>query len=207
MNLNLIEKLATQPELKTIDSDQLFIINGISWEIYESLLQSIGDDFPGLRITYLDGTLELMSPSRRYEVDKKAIASLVEAYLQETRTRYYPLGSTTFRKQAKAGGIEPDECYCINSAKPIPDIAIEVVVTSGGINSLEVYKGLEVPEVWFWQNHRFSLYHLRGEQYEPISKSELLPGLDFDLLANYVRQPELLDAVWEFREIIRRQME
>jgi hypothetical protein len=29
----------------------------------------------------------------------------------------------------------------------VPDIAIEVVWTSGGIDKLEVYRGLDVPEV------------------------------------------------------------
>ncbi len=29
---------------------------------------------------------------------------------------------------------------------------IEVVVSSGGINKLEAYKRLQIPEVWFWMN-------------------------------------------------------
>lgn len=202
MNPNLLEQTANQLELQTDDSEQRFIINGVSWQQYEALLQIFGDDFPGMRMTYLYGTLELMSPSRRHEFNKTVIGSLVEAYLQETRRRYYPLGSTTFRREAKARGAEPDECYCLDSEKSVPDIAIEVVLTSGGIDKLEVYKGLEVPEVWFWDN-RFSLYRLREQEYEAISCSEFLPELEFDLLASCVMQPEPLDAVLEFRDKIR----
>ena len=47
--------------------------------------------------------------------------------------------------------------------KNVPDLVIEVVVTSGGINKLEVYRRLQVPEVWFWENEEFSVYHLRSE--------------------------------------------
>lgn len=202
LHFDLLEKLIAQP----VSSDEIerrFLISGVSWQQYEALLEDMSDDFSGLRVTYLEGTLEIMAPSRKHEFNKSVIGSLLEAYFQETRTRYCPLGSTTFRKQAKARGAEPDECYCVGSEKEFPDIAIEVVKTNGGINKLDVYKGLEVPEVWFWQNDRFSVYRLRGESYELLDRSEFLPNLDLNLLATYVLQAEPLDAVLEFRESVR----
>lgn len=45
---------------------------------------------------------------------------------------------------------------------------------------LDVYQGLSIAEVWFWEN-QLSLYHLRGERYEQINRSEFLPNLDIDL--------------------------
>lgn len=207
MTPNLASKSANQSESQLNYSGQKFILNGVSWQKYEALLELLGDDFPGLHLTYLEGTLELMSPSRKHEFTKKIIARLLEAYLEEARIRHYPLGSTTFRRQEKARGIEPDECYCIGSNKEFPDLAIEVVVTSGGIDSLEVYRGLKVSEVWFWENNQFSLYRLRGDVYEKITSSEVLPELDINLLASYVNSAEPLDAVLEFRERIRQQLQ
>jgi Uma2 family endonuclease len=201
MHLELLEKLIVQSD--TPETERCFTMTGVSWEQYEALLDDIGDDFPGLHITYLEGTLEIMSPSRRHELNKTNIGLLLEAYFQETRTRFYGLGSTTFRKKAKARGAEPDECYCIEAEKEFPDIAIEVVKTSGGINKLEVYQGLEVPEVWFWKNDRFSVYRLRDSQYEQAIRSECLPNLDLDLLASFVVQSKPSDAVLDFREAIR----
>ncbi|MFN7523109.1 MAG: Uma2 family endonuclease, partial [Aphanizomenon sp.] len=110
---------------------------------------------------------------------------------------------TTFRKQAKGGGVEPDESYCIGTEKEVPDLAIEVVVTSGGIDKLEVYKRLAVAEVWFFQNNQFAVYHLRDESYELVAKSELLPNLDLSILAKYVVADDPLDAALEFREKIK----
>jgi Uma2 family endonuclease len=88
-------------------------------------------------------------------------------------------------------------------------LAIEVVITSGGINRLELYRRLGVREVWFWQNNNFSIYHL-GEEipsqfvstfgYEQITYSELLPDLDINLLAECVRNPNPLAAAKEFRQ-------
>jgi hypothetical protein len=68
-----------------------------------------------------------------------------------------------------------------------------------------IYQGLGVPEVWFWQNHQFSLYFLRGDKYEKIFKSEFLPDLDLTLLASLLLSGEKpKDLISKFRENIRR---
>lgn len=177
-------------------------ISGVSWEQYEALVDELGDSLR-YRVTYLDGILELMSPSRRHERNKTNIGSLLEDYLKEKRIRYFPLGSTTFRKQEKRGGTEPDESYCIGTDKEFPDLAIEVVVTSSGINKLEVYKRLSVREVWFFKNNRFEIYYLRGETYEQIAQSEVLPDLDLAMLSQYAIASDPLEAALEFREKVR----
>ncbi|MDD1414367.1 Uma2 family endonuclease [Dolichospermum sp. ST_con] len=201
--LNQWEELTSQSILQNVDSDQILLMNGIGWNIYETILKRF-ENTSHYRFKYLEGTLEIMSPSRRHEFEKKIIALLLETYFIETDIDFYPLGSTTFRKEASARGIEPDECYCFNSEKSVPDLAIEVVVTSGGINDLLIYQGLGVPEVWFWQNYQFSLYHLRGDQYEKISKSVFLPDLDLDLLASLILSGEKpKDLISKFRESIR----
>jgi len=84
-----------------------------------------------------------------------------------------------------------------------------VIVTSGGINKLEVYRRLNIKEVWLWQNQRFSLYYLREETpvnfietcgYESIDRSVILPDLDLEMLAEYVQYANSLRAAKEFRQ-------
>jgi Uma2 family endonuclease len=188
--------------LQAKDPEERQTITGVNWESYEALLNDLGDSLQ-YRVTYLDGVIELVSPSRRHENRKTVIGSLLEDYLKDKRIRYFPLGSTTFRKEAKRGGVEPDESYCIGTEKEVPDIAIEVIVTSGGIDKLEVYKRLGVREVWFFQNNQFAIYHLRGENYESVAKSELLPNLDLTILAQYAVADDPLDAAIAFRAKIR----
>jgi len=60
------------------------------------ILATLGDDFPALRLSYLAGTLEIMTTSRLHEELKKMIGMLMEAYLQESRTRFHAIGSATF---------------------------------------------------------------------------------------------------------------
>ena len=186
-----------------LEREERFITNEVSWQQYETLLSKLEDNCY-YRVTYLDGVLEILSPSRRHEGTKKRIATLLEVYFEETDTEYFPLGSTTLRKQERRGGTEPDESYCIGTEKEFPDLAVEVVFTSGGVDKLAVYQSLGVAEVWFWEKSRFSLHRLRGDKYEPIIKSELLPDLDLALLAEYVQHHNPLSAVKEFRQQIRR---
>uniref|UniRef100_A0A832M2Q7 Uma2 family endonuclease n=1 Tax=Oscillatoriales cyanobacterium SpSt-402 TaxID=2282168 RepID=A0A832M2Q7_9CYAN len=202
----LIKEMAEALHLQAIDPEERFMTSGVSWQQYEALLNRLGDSF-WYRVTYLEDELEITAPSRKHELGKDNIGRLLSAYFEETRTRFYGLGSTTFRQEFKQRGAEPDASYCIGTNKEFPDLAIEVVETSGGIDKLEVYKGLGVLEVWFWQRQQFSVYRLRGEQYEAIATSELLPQLDLKLLAAYVEHPEPLDAVLEFREKVREQIQ
>lgn len=203
MTLITIEDFTKELELVADDPEKRLIITGVSWQQYEALLAKLGDS-PCYGVTYLEGVLEIMSPSRRHEYNKKNIGRLLEAYFEETRTKFWGLGSTTFRLQEARGGTEPDECYCLETNKELPDLAIEVVLTSGGIDKLTVYKRLGIKEVWFWQNDKFEIYCLRGKEYEKINQSQLLPQLNLTLLAEYVIKSDPLEAVLEFREKIRR---
>lgn len=184
------------------DPEERQIISGVNWESYENLLNQLGDNLQ-YRVTYLDGVLEFVSPSRKHERNKTNIGSLLEAYCQEKRIRYFPLGSTTLRQSEKGGGTEPDESYCIGIEKEFPDIAIEVVVTSGGLDKLEVYKRLGVREVWFFKSHQFEVYCLRDNSYEKVAKSEIFPNLDLTMLAQYVVANDPLEAVLEWRGRVR----
>ena len=198
----MISNVIAEPTSET-SAEQRVVLYGVTWQQYESFLSTLGDDFPNLRLSYLEGTLEIMATSNEHEEIKSIIRMLMEAYFQETRTRFHCIGSATFRKEAKQRGLEPDECYCLGGKKEIPDIAIEVVLTSGNIDKLEIYKGLGVQEVWVWKNNQFSLYYLHEEKYEEINRSTLLPNLDFSLLAGYIKPNEQYDAVMEYREVIR----
>ena len=191
-----------QLKLDIEDPEERFITSGVSWQVYESILNSLGDS-SSYRLAYLSGTLEIMSPSRSHEVDKENIGRLLEVYLEENRIPFWGLGSMTIRKEEQKAGKEPDKCYCIGTDKEIPDLAIEVIYTSGGVDVLEVYQRLGVKEVWFWQNKQFTIYCLQGDGYEEVSQSQLLSNLDLVLLSQYVTIGEPLEAIIEWRKKVR----
>jgi len=117
-----------------------------------------------------------------------------------TEIDFWGLGSTTLRKQEKEAGKEPDECFCLFTEKEFPDLAIEIILTSGSLKVLEVYKRLGTQEVWFWQDNQLKIYSLQENgEYILIPKSALLPDLNLELLAEYVNHPNPRLAVKEFR--------
>ena len=101
---------------------------------------------------------------------------------------------------------EADESYELGQDRERPDLALEVVITSGGIDKLTAYKRLNIPEVWFWEDDNLSLYRLRNKgdlSYQPITCSECLPGLDLALLKRCINLPNHVQAVKEFRRAIQ----
>ncbi|MDJ0583210.1 Uma2 family endonuclease [Crocosphaera sp.] len=188
-------------QLETRDHEEKFITSGVTWQAYESLLTSLGNS-SSYRVAYLLETLEIMSPSRSHELDKKAIARLLEIYLEEQRISFWGLGSTTLKSKNKQAGKEPDECYCIGIDKDIPDLAIELIYTSGSVDTLEIYRRLGVKEVWFWQNKKLIIYCLENDSYQVQTNSQLLPNLDLNLMAQYVTINDPLEAITGWRKQI-----
>jgi Uma2 family endonuclease len=181
--------------------EEKITLYGVTWEQYDTLVSMFIDRFPGLRMTYLEGTLEIMGTSSEHERLKKIIARLLEMYAVEKRITLNGYGNTTFRKEAKQRGLEPDECYCLEELREVPDIAIEIAITSGGIDKLSVYQGLGVSEVWFWQDNQFNLYRLEKE-YKKIDRSEFLPDLDLVLLSQFVNYRNQTEAVIAYRDAL-----
>jgi Uma2 family endonuclease len=202
-----IENLITS-ELMTIENDTLFSINNVSWSQYETLLNKLNDS-AAFRIKYLEGILTIMSPSINHEMIKKRIGDLLAIYFMEKNINYYPTGSTTFRKEEKRGGLEPDESYCFDKLKDYPDLAIEIIFTSGSIDSLKIYQKLSVKELWFWENEQLYIYHLSLDNpqelsqtsgYKLIKSSQLLPKLNIERFIKYVKNSNPLTAAKEFRQ-------
>jgi Uma2 family endonuclease len=181
-------------------------LSGVTWEQYETLITTVGDR-PRLRLSYLDGDLEIMTISPEHEMLKKMIARLLEIYALEADIPLYSYGSATFRRRAAAKGLEADESYCLNHRKDMPDFAIEVVLTSGTVDKMKIYQGLGVLEVWVWQAEQIIVQRLRadGSGYDEFPSSALLPNLDIPLLAAHILPEDEPQALRAFRNLIRQQ--
>lgn len=184
--------------------DQRVILHGVSWRQYEEILAVRGErSVP--RLTYLEGDLELMSPSIHHEMLKTLIGRLLEAWADEIGIDINGYGSWTITSRRKKRGAEPDECYIVGEEeKPVPDFAIEVIWTSGGLDKLEVYRRLGVPEVWVWQDDALAVFALRAEKYEKAARSRFLPQVDPSVLLQFLGHKNQSRAVRELRALLRR---
>lgn len=136
---------------------------------------------------------------------KSKIGCLVEAWCLERGVEFSPYGSWTLEKKEVERGVEADECYVFGEVlePERPDLAIEVVWTSGGLNKLEIYRKLGVREVWFWRRGRLTAHRLRDEAYEDITECAVLPGIDLAQLASYLDRPTASQAIREYRAALQ----
>ncbi len=197
-------ELPTPPDPGSID--HFVYLRGVSFREYEALLEMRGGSSVP-RVTYLEGVLELMSPSRYHENDKKRFARLLEAWAEERGVEIEGVGSWTLKSSQEERGVEPDECYTVGRV-PVddddrPDLAVEVVWTSGGIDKLEIYRRLGVREVWFYERGTLRFFALRGDRYEALLGSELLPGVDPELFIRCMAEPTQAAAVRALRAALR----
>lgn len=190
-------------EKPTTSEMSYVLLYNVSWEQLEQLDVALAGT--SARLTYLDSILEIMSPlSDDHEDNKKTLAMLLEVYMRAKNIRFYGRGSATIGKKEDKTRREPDDSYNLGTKKPIPDLILEITVTSGGINKLEIYQRLRIPEVWFWEDGLLSVYCLQGDSYIKVTRSTLLPDLNLDLLAKYARMADQYDTVTEYSQIISR---
>ncbi|MCT7950425.1 Uma2 family endonuclease [Ancylothrix sp. C2] len=196
MTAQIIEKIIPQKE-------QRFVLPGYhSWEEFEAI-EALMKNEPGLRITYLDGCVEFMTLGEQHELIKTIICFYLQLYFFEKQIEYIPVGSATRRSKERGSSFEPDDSYYIGGKKEHPDLAIEVVITSGEVEKLEKYKRFKIQEVWFWEDNQLSIYRLREDIYEKVSGSGFLPDLDIDLFVRCLLIPSRLEGTTEFLKGIR----
>ena len=171
-------------------TDQRSTHKGISWEQFKLIERGFSES-PGVKLFYYKGELEILAVSPEHEIFGRVIGMLIQTFFLELEVEFTPTGSMTQEKTGEASA-QADESYCIGDLKPIPDLSIEIIFTSGSTKKLSRYQALQVPEVWFWEDGLFSLYHLRANGYERVYQSELpyLKDLDLGLLTQCVLKAE-----------------
>jgi len=194
------------------------LLYGVEWSTYEKLRADVGNR--GLRMTYDQGELEIMSPSRDHEHVKKLIGRMIEAMTEELGIPISSGGSTTMKSELKKKGLEPDECYYIANEErmrgkdtfdvlidPPPDLAVEVDVTSSSIDRMPLYAALGVPEVWRYDGTSLQVELLQtGGEYARQTQSGAFPFLPIEEFQRFLeRRNETDETSWirSFRSWVR----
>ncbi|MEH2238725.1 Uma2 family endonuclease [Nostoc sp.] len=185
--------------------EKLVTLKDVSWEQFKGIEAQLQDN-RNVRLSYLSGILEIMSPiGDKHEKVKSTVGLLLETYMKELGIRFYRRGGFTLEEPGYASGT-PDESYSIGTEKEVPDIVIEIIVTSGSINRKELYKPKKVPEVWFWKSNEIKIFRFtESGEYEEVKRSGFFPNLDPALLLRYIAMSDQYDAVVEFEQALRNQ--
>ena len=169
-------------------ADRILLYN-LSWQQYENLLSDLGEGCKA-RMAFDRGTLEIMTPLLEHEYYKEIIGDLVKEIADELEVDYESFGSTTWKREIKLAGVEPDNCfYFQNEARirgkleydleqdPPPDLALEIDITSKSLPRFPIYARLGVPEIWVYDAGALSIYQLLGEEYHEVDRSQIFPQL------------------------------
>jgi len=192
--LNYLDAIAHLPAGGTL------ILIDVPWEEYEQLLTDLGDH-SGKRVTYDNGRLEVMSPSLKHENFTRVIERLACAIAEAADIPIECLGSTTYKQEVAARGVEPDACFYIRNASrivgkeridlnidPPPDVVVEIDISHGSKTKFAIYAGMGVPELWHCDDRRARIYALIDESYVEIPASKVFPILRSEVLSRFVEQ-------------------
>ncbi|NJK68505.1 MAG: Uma2 family endonuclease [Microcoleus sp. SU_5_3] len=194
------------------------VLHDISWETYEHLLEIFAERSTP-RMTYYQGTLELMVPLPEHERYSWTLGRLIAALSEEIGIEIIGLKSSTWRLEPKKAGKEADECFYIQNEAlmrgkltidlkkdPPPDLAVEMDLTSSSINQMAVYAELKVPEVWRWKKGKLTVNILTDTGYVESETSLVFGSFPVKELARFMQ----LDSdkgenarIREFREWVR----
>jgi Uma2 family endonuclease len=190
-------------------------LHGVTYDTYVRLCKDGRNE--GLRLTYYDGTLEIMAPTQfRHEKGSWRLGILVHAYAVVFRLECEGARSTTFRKglsgELKGHGKEPDESFYIAHAAdvrekdtldlevdPPPDLWIEVDNQGSSKGKLPLYAALGIPEVWRYRPRRQTLWFgvLRDGTYVEVDRSAALPRLTPSIVLEILAEAHRGETAWD----------
>jgi Uma2 family endonuclease len=201
-------------------ADSVLTLHGVSWDVYEELLHVVSET-TALRISYDDGTLQIMSPSSTHEKHVWLIGQMVGLLSLRLRIRVLYYGSSTMKKARKQKGVEPDACFYVQNATlvgtkkeidfnidPPPDVVVEVDLHHESLSKFPIYADLGVPEIWRYDGEALTMHHLREGQYLASEASQSLPVLTSAVLTEFLaRSPkqDQYDILLAFEEWLKTQ--
>lgn len=209
---------ASAPGFVPLAEQQHLVLDHVSWDFYERVLDEVGNR--PIRVTFDNGSMEIMPPLAEHEQPSRAIGALLRMMAVERDIPMSSFGSTTFRREDRQKGLEPDDCFYIaNEARargmkdfdpavhPPPDLAIEIDITSRSVPREPVYAALGVPELWRYDRRSLQVLRLgAGGKYEHTDTSATFPFLPMREFAQFVRRMEFEEqtsVLRSFREWVR----
>ena len=176
------------------------VLHNISWQQFENLLVDLGES-RAARVAYDEGTLEIMTPLPEHEYYKEALGDAIKDIAEVLDQDYESLGSTTWKREIKKAGVEPDNCFYFQNEPrirgkleydlnqdPPPDLALEIDVTSKSLSRFSIYARLGVPEIWCYDSGELKIYQLQNEGYMEVETSLVFPTLPVQELPALIEQ-------------------
>ncbi len=182
--------------------EQSVILHGVSWQTYEQLMKD-HEDRSGPHFTYQNGELEIFMPPKKHQKLTRFFEIFVSTVIEELDSDVESLGSTTFKREFRQNGVEPDCCFYIQNVEkvkgigkidlkihPPPDLVVEVDITSPSINRFPIYADFGVKEIWQYKKDEIKIFVLSGKKYVEKAESLALSKVTSQILMQFITESE-----------------
>ena len=200
----------------------VLVLDGISWDDYELLLEDFAER-PGMRITYNQGRLEIVTTSSEHEEWKEFILRLVQVLCEELSLNLQSYGGTTWKRKRDLKGTEADTCFYIANAQqvigkraidllldPPPDVVVEIDKSNQSLGKFPIYAAFGVREIWRCdvKGNAVQMFELTGaKSYVEIPSSRSFPILTNNVLFTFIERSRTdgqMAALTAFREWLKK---
>ncbi|NER34315.1 MAG: Uma2 family endonuclease [Oscillatoria sp. SIO1A7] len=171
----------------------------VSWQELEEILAE-REDSSATRLAYDRETLEIIRPLPEHEYFKEIIGDLIKDLAEELDIDYESFGSTTWKREDKLAGVEPDNCFYIEKEPlirgrldidlrqdPPPDLVLEIDLTSKSLDRQPIYARLGVPEMWRYDKGKLLIYRLESGDYAETETSLFFAEFPVKKITVFVR--------------------
>lgn len=193
-------------------------LEDISWDEYEQLLEEL-TEWPGVRVSYDRGRVEIMSPSFQHEKFIALISGMGRILAEEMDLTVEAAGATTYKRESLLKGSEGDESFYVKNASaiigkrqidldidPPPDVVVEVDITNESLGKFPIYAAFLVPEIWRYDGKQARIYHLVNQNYLECDASLSFPFLTAQAMTEFLEQSKTQGqtaALAAFRQWVR----
>jgi len=177
---------------------------GIPWSTYTRLEDFRDQHRSGVRITFDQGRIELVSPKYRREKPISRLARVIAQLARAFNQRFQTARTTSFHQEGDEKGLQPDDCcYLANATAilnvedidleihPPPDLAIEVDSTNSSVPKEPIYASMGVPELWRLKDEIVIIRLLGADrQYSTSTNSLAFPPITSESLTKLLRETD-----------------
>jgi Uma2 family endonuclease len=203
-------------------NEQRLVLYNVPWDHYEQLCELLEEH--NVRLTYQQGTLEIMAPSSDHGFYGFSSGHAVVILAEELSIPILPGGIVTLKSQAVERGIEPDNCFWVASEEsvrgketidldvdPPPDLFVEIEITHSFLDRLEIAAKLEIPEVWRIDGDELKVLLLQPDgTYSESEWSRSFADFPVKEIVPFLKRSTEVDYLTQmrgFREWVRKQLD
>lgn len=202
--------------------EQRLVLYNVPWDHYEQFCELLEEH--NVRLTYQQGTLEIMAPSMNHEFYGYSSGRAIDTLAEEMGIAILPGRAVTLKSRAVERGIESDNCYWVATEEsvrgketidldvdPPPDLFVEIEITHSFLDRLEIAAKLGIPEVWRIDGDELKVLILQPDgTYSESEWSRSFPDFPVKEIVPFLKRSTDVDYLTQmrrFREWVRKQLD